>query len=707
MVPHVRTAVAAACGDDPTAISEVLAALSPEQRSGMRCLPDPLPEVPAISAHGVRAMPDGADRDGVLALALCGEGPVQVLCAIAGYDADRVILSPLARAVEFGAGRFRFADPMLRAWSIGEATEPRRLAAHRRLASVLAAAGEENAALWHRARGAAFRDPTLAEQLLQQANAATRIGDARDAYDLAVEAGEHTRPGTVLHEESLLAAGRAALSGGWAADARDRITPLLSTENRAEATPAFLLAHTLLHGMVPDPSSLVPTGSSAAVGGYRRATMLGAVLSAERGDHERSTAWLGCMKRTVPSPEARASVVGWCRMLLGEGEALAELGRDREAPVPVDAAATPAPGALVSCALSLGLGGDPDAGVRALAAPEATAGEDPLLGLPLACPMLRARATVAEALLHVWAGRIGVAHQLLRTAAADLPIALPLAGLGVTLSRRLDLAVDGGISPLTHGLSVGTPWTREPDGFVDRAIRAYLQGRSDETAVHLGLWADRGAPAESFGLPGLDEIGPIGATPTLEPPDAAVARALRVRIRSVREASWHTELGAVAEQSRTVRSPFERARVEALLGSWYAIRGDHDAALRHLRAARSMFDESGALAWRGMVERRLRRFGTEGRSTRRVPAAPSAEVPSPFVPAPLSVCRAAWQPILTTRELAVALLMAEGRANRDIAEALHVSVRTVEVHAGRIFGKLDVRTRTELSVLAHRTDQHL
>ncbi len=162
----------------------------------------------------------------------------------------------------------------------------------------------------------------------------------------------------------------------------------------------------------------------------------------------------------------------------------------------------------------------------------------------------------------------------------------------------------GSTSPWTAGPArspvdlEAAAWPREPDGFVDRAIQAYLRGRTDEAAVHMGIWADRGAPAESFGLPGLDEIGPIGAPSSPEPPEATAARTLRRRIRSAREASWRSDLRAAAEQSREIRSPFERARVEALLGSCCAIRNDHAAGVRHLRAARSLFDESGALAWR-------------------------------------------------------------------------------------------------------------
>ncbi|GMA92242.1 response regulator transcription factor [Homoserinibacter gongjuensis] len=50
----------------------------------------------------------------------------------------------------------------------------------------------------------------------------------------------------------------------------------------------------------------------------------------------------------------------------------------------------------------------------------------------------------------------------------------------------------------------------------------------------------------------------------------------------------------------------------------------------------------------------------------------------------------------------MALLVIEGASNREIAERLYLSVRTVEVHVGRILAKLEVRSRVELTVLAHR-----
>ncbi|WP_432641605.1 response regulator transcription factor [Arthrobacter polaris] len=69
---------------------------------------------------------------------------------------------------------------------------------------------------------------------------------------------------------------------------------------------------------------------------------------------------------------------------------------------------------------------------------------------------------------------------------------------------------------------------------------------------------------------------------------------------------------------------------------------------------------------------------------------------------PLQRCRQVWGEQLTERELEVAMLVVDGAPNRQVAAQLHVSVRTVEVHLGRVFAKLSVRSRVALSVLAHR-----
>lgn len=55
---------------------------------------------------------------------------------------------------------------------------------------------------------------------------------------------------------------------------------------------------------------------------------------------------------------------------------------------------------------------------------------------------------------------------------------------------------------------------------------------------------------------------------------------------------------------------------------------------------------------------------------------------------------------LTQRERQVLLQLAAGRTNREIAEALHISVGTVELHVNHILTKLDCETRTQAATYA-------
>jgi DNA-binding CsgD family transcriptional regulator len=68
----------------------------------------------------------------------------------------------------------------------------------------------------------------------------------------------------------------------------------------------------------------------------------------------------------------------------------------------------------------------------------------------------------------------------------------------------------------------------------------------------------------------------------------------------------------------------------------------------------------------------------------------------------------AWRPgrpgprlTLTRREAEVAALAARGLTNREIADRLFVSVRTVEAHVDHVLTKLGFHTRTQLAAWAH------
>ena len=57
---------------------------------------------------------------------------------------------------------------------------------------------------------------------------------------------------------------------------------------------------------------------------------------------------------------------------------------------------------------------------------------------------------------------------------------------------------------------------------------------------------------------------------------------------------------------------------------------------------------------------------------------------------------------LSEREVMVLALLARGLTNKDIAQTLILSVRTVEAHLRSIFVKIDVRSRTEAALWAVR-----
>jgi DNA-binding CsgD family transcriptional regulator len=56
---------------------------------------------------------------------------------------------------------------------------------------------------------------------------------------------------------------------------------------------------------------------------------------------------------------------------------------------------------------------------------------------------------------------------------------------------------------------------------------------------------------------------------------------------------------------------------------------------------------------------------------------------------------------LTPRELEVLRLVAEGHSNREIADALFISIPTVKRHLTNVLGKLNLPSRSALNTYAH------
>ena len=125
---------------------------------------------------------------------------------------------------------------------------------------------------------------------------------------------------------------------------------------------------------------------------------------------------------------------------------------------------------------------------------------------------------------------------------------------------------------------------------------------------------------------------------------------------------------ALAQHDR-MPGRFERGRTLLSYGTARRRARERGAARRALEAALEIFEEQGAELWARRAADELRRI-----SGRR-PA--GAE--------------------LTETELRVARLAAEGRANKEIAAAMFMSVHTVEAHLSRVYRKLGLRSRTGLA----------
>jgi DNA-binding NarL/FixJ family response regulator len=75
------------------------------------------------------------------------------------------------------------------------------------------------------------------------------------------------------------------------------------------------------------------------------------------------------------------------------------------------------------------------------------------------------------------------------------------------------------------------------------------------------------------------------------------------------------------------------------------------------------------------------------------------------MPAPVGA-PADWAALLTEREREVALAVAEGASNKEVARRLSITERTIKAHTGAIFEKLGVRDRLQLSLVVHGRQRH-
>ena len=219
-------------------------------------------------------------------------------------------------------------------------------------------------------------------------------------------------------------------------------------------------------------------------------------------------------------------------------------------------------------------------------------------------------------------------------------------------------------------------------GNADRAVEVMLEAFGGPELPAL-LPVDRPAAGADLVAAQLARGDLAGAEAALVHAEAAAGRMGTAHARAVCELARSAVLlargrpgaAATAARAATAAAPLTAARAQLALGRALAAAGDRPAAIAALVAAESAFDGFGALRDRAAAVRELRRLG------HRVVRAASTPGDDP----------------LTGREREIADLVAEGRTNREIAEQLVLSTRTVEAHLRSIYAKLGVRSRVELA----------
>jgi DNA-binding NarL/FixJ family response regulator len=211
-------------------------------------------------------------------------------------------------------------------------------------------------------------------------------------------------------------------------------------------------------------------------------------------------------------------------------------------------------------------------------------------------------------------------------------------------------------------------WARV--GWYELLTRAELAAGHPPAAVR---WADAAAAtARRRDLPGCTGLALLARAQALiatDPPGAAgYAAAARDALNGA---------GMV----------LDGARATLVNASALAARGDRDQASAQAQAAQSVFESCGAGPFArqaASLRRRIAACGSRGRPTRD---------------------NAAGRTVmsgLTRREQQVASLVSQGLTNRRIAQRLHVTDKTIEMHLSNIFAKLGVSSRTETAAAVIR-----
>ena len=708
--PAVIDQLVTASAGNPLALREIPRGLSAEQRAGRDLALGPLRPGETLERafrRRVDALPEPT-REALLVAACAETMRADVIAgalANAGLPADALEPAEAAGLLALRGREVEFDHPLVRAAVYHGGSPSERRDAHGALAEAFPDRSAERA--WHRAAACSMPDAGVAQALMDAA------GDARGRAAFAAAARGFARAGELYVDDDsraralLEAAGAATIAGELPrafelAEQGGRLAadPLLQADLRAMAARTQMrLGDPLRAGQaLVREAERIEGLDRVRAGGF----LLESAVTHMIDGTLRAMAETASRVRTVTAGQAPG--LDFLATLL-TAEALLALGETEEGD------------ALLAACEPVLLGDEP-----VLGPPE-------VLGMAAHSSLWSEQFERAEAIFDRLIGSlrdVGAAGALVYPLAARShldfrlgrwPAALAGADEAVTLGREtrqesLLAHALGALAEIEAGLGRAEDARKHAGESValcqaQGAPATAIYGYQALGLLELGLGnleaaRDQGLAAErSFGETEGDEPGVARYAPDLlevlwrlgsqdevpprleelarqaDTPLHTWAQAIVERIRGLMAPDDEVDehFARALELHGKTRQPFETARTQLLHGERLRRAKRRADARTPLGHALQVFERLGAEPWAERARAELRATG--GPTGSAAPAIATDE--------------------LTAQELQIALQVAQGRTNREVAAALFLSAKTIEYHLGSIYRKLGIRRRGELA----------
>jgi DNA-binding CsgD family transcriptional regulator len=706
---RVRDEIVAETRGNPLALLELPRGVTAAELAGGFGLPGALPLTGRIEdsfRRQIAALPEQGRRLLLVAAADPTGDPVLVWRAAGRLGIGAAVARPVAEAglAEFGA-RVRFRHPLVRSAAYRLAADRDRQEAHRVLAEATDPDADPDRRAWHRAQAAAAPDEDVAVELDRSAGRAQARGGLAAAAAFMERAAELTAD-PARRAERTLAAAQADMRAG----AFDRALELLAAAEAGPLDDAQGARADLLRGQIAFASGPGGDAPLLLLKAARRLEPLDVDLARETY----LDAWLAALY-------AGHLAVG------GDLEEVSRAARAMPAPP-----RPTRPADLLLDGLALLVTAGPAAAAPALRqATSAFAGADIAAEASVPAEKVfrwgRAARIIYQVLWEAEGWRLTARHvQLARDAGALDQLPFLLVVLAVADVARGDFAAAASLIAETEavceatgshiapyaGLVLAASVGRQAEAapLIRAALeRAQAQGEgaavtwahwvaavlynglgryadalaaarpaSGRRLVHISMWAlpELVEAAVRTGNTGLasEALDQLSGWTQAGRTDWGLGVEARCRaLLSDGEAADRLYQEAIARLGRTGMRP-DLARARLLYGEWLRRQRRLTDAREELRAACQLLEAIGMDAFAGRARRELRAAGgtARGRS-----ASARAE--------------------LTAQEAQIARLAADGLSNPEIGTRLFLSPRTVQYHLGKVFTKLGITSRTQLS----------